>query len=151
MYASGKTLAFGLPAVARLISSRQANAVSSQTDASSKPSKKHKGKSKSKSRVSVLVLAPTRELALQTHETFSSLGETFNLKSVALYGGVDKEPQRRALMEESAAMVVGTPGRILDLLNEGACDFSGCVTSFMKMPLKANRNLLIVAFFIIQS
>ena len=73
----------------------------------------------------MLVLAPTRELAIQTHETFSQLGEPHGLKSVALFGGVDKAPQRRALNEEGATMVVGTPGRILDLINEGACDLSG--------------------------
>ena len=52
------------------------------------------------------------------------------MASVAVFGGVDKEPQRRALQDVNAAMVVGTPGRILDLINEGACDLSGYVQMF---------------------
>ena len=50
-----------------------------------------------------------------------------------MYGGVDKEPQRKALAAKNAAMVVGTPGRIIDLLNEGACDLSGYVTMSMRI------------------
>lgn len=112
---SGKTLAFGIPALSNISKSR-ADLVSK------KKSKSNRGE---KAQIVVLAVAPTRELALQTHDTFTELGKPFGLTSVALYGGVDKEPQRRALLEESAAMVVGTPGRILDLINEGSCDLSG--------------------------
>ena len=73
----------------------------------------------------MLVLAPTRELAIQTHETLVGLGKPFGLSSVALYGGVPKEGQKSALKESGAAFIAGTPGRILDLVNEGACDLSG--------------------------
>ena len=72
-----------------------------------------------------MVLAPTRELAIQTHDTLTALGNSFGLTSVALYGGVPKDGQKAALRESGAAFVVGTPGRILDLMNEGACDLSG--------------------------
>ena len=110
---SGKTLAFGLPLLARL--------VASPTD------KKTKGTT-----VSALVMAPTRELAIQTHETLEKLGEPFGIASVAVYGGVDKGPQIKALKNmnkggKTTRVVVGTPGRILDLVNEGACDLSRCV------------------------
>lgn len=108
---SGKTLAFGVPIVARLIQSDQ--------KVSSNSSKRSK-----KSGISVLVLAPTRELALQTHETLNSLGAPFGISSVALFGGVDKDPQRRALADQTVVMAVGTPGRILDLMNEGTCNLS---------------------------
>ncbi|KAL5518481.1 DBP3 [Sanghuangporus vaninii] len=109
---SGKTLAFGIPAICRIVSN-QSN--------SSKPKK-----SKSKQgQISVLAVAPTRELALQTHETFRELGKPFGLTSIAVYGGVDKAPQRQALKDKSAAMIVGTPGRMLDLVNDGSCDLSG--------------------------
>ena len=105
---SGKTLAFGLPALARLV-------------ASPLPKDK-KSKGKGTTSVSVLVVAPTRELALQTHETLEKLGEPLGIASVAVFGGVDKGAQIKAL--KGARIVVGTPGRILDLVNEGACDLS---------------------------
>ena len=112
---SGKTLAFGLPALARLLGSPI-----------------DKKQAKGTTTVSVLVLAPTRELAIQTHETLEKLGEPFGIASVAVYGGVDKGPQIKALKNmnkggKTTRVVVGTPGRILDLVNEGACDLSRCV------------------------
>lgn len=113
---SGKTLAFGVPAVSKLVGSMG-------VEGTFKPSKKSKGKKSSKS-VQILAVAPTRELAIQTHDTFSELGKPFGLTSVAVFGGVDKGPQRLALREASAAMVVGTPGRILDLIDEGVLDLS---------------------------
>ncbi|KAJ3562879.1 hypothetical protein NP233_g9305 [Leucocoprinus birnbaumii] len=110
---SGKTLAFGIPALSRLIQQ-------------SPP------KSKKQSTVSVLVVAPTRELAIQTHDTLSALGKPFGIASVAVFGGVPKDPQIQMLKNASKAkdgmvtrIVVGTPGRILDLMQEGACDLSG--------------------------
>ena len=106
---SGKTLAFGLPALVRLANEAQ-------------PAQK---KSKKGGAVSVLVVAPTRELALQTHETLEKLGEPLGIASVAVFGGVDKGAQIKAL--KGARIVVGTPGRILDLVNDGACDLSRCV------------------------
>ncbi|OBZ79116.1 ATP-dependent RNA helicase DBP3 [Grifola frondosa] len=107
---SGKTLAFGLPALARLISAGE--------------SKKQKGTT-----VSVLVMAPTRELAIQTHETLLALGEPFGIASVAVFGGVDKAPQIKTLKNankdgKTTRIIVGTPGRILDLVNDGACDLT---------------------------
>ncbi|KAH9891302.1 P-loop containing nucleoside triphosphate hydrolase protein [Cubamyces lactineus] len=108
---SGKTLAFGLPALARLLKTQ-------------KVAKKQKG-----STVSVLVVAPTRELAIQTHETLEKLGEPFGIASVAVFGGVDKGPQIKTLKNankdgKTTRIIVGTPGRILDLVNDGACDLS---------------------------
>ncbi|KAI0073752.1 DEAD-domain-containing protein [Panus rudis PR-1116 ss-1] len=116
---SGKTLAFGLPALARLISTKYTH---------TKPV--------------ALVLAPTRELAIQTHDTLSALGEPFGIRSVALFGGVDKNGQIQLLKNSSGKkggkgksknvsgnepvtrIIVGTPGRILDLINDGVCDLS---------------------------
>ncbi|KAL5534728.1 hypothetical protein ACEPAG_1192 [Sanghuangporus baumii] len=109
---SGKTLAFGIPAICRIVNNQS----------NSSKSKKSKPK---QGRISVLAVAPTRELALQTHETFSDLGKPFGLTSIAVYGGVDKAPQRQALKDKSAAMIVGTPGRMLDLVEDGSCDLSG--------------------------
>ncbi|KAI8983189.1 P-loop containing nucleoside triphosphate hydrolase protein [Trametes punicea] len=109
---SGKTLAFGLPALARLLKTTP------------KESKKQNGTT-----VSVLVMAPTRELAIQTHETLEKLGAPFGIASVAVFGGVDKGPQIKTLKNankngKTTRIIVGTPGRILDLVNDGACDLS---------------------------
>ncbi|KAJ7102538.1 P-loop containing nucleoside triphosphate hydrolase protein [Mycena belliarum] len=110
---SGKTLAFGIPALARLITSPQPDDGGST--------------------ISVLVVAPTRELAIQTHETLNALGAPLGIASVAVFGGVPKEPQVRMLRNLNRAkippgpttrVVVGTPGRILDLVQEGVCDLS---------------------------
>ena len=67
--------------------------------------------------VAVLVLAPTRELAMQSEEVCAKAGKPIGLKSVCVYGGVDKKPQRLAL-KEGARVVVATPGRLLDLASE---------------------------------
>ncbi|KAJ6573894.1 P-loop containing nucleoside triphosphate hydrolase protein [Mycena vulgaris] len=108
---SGKTLAFGIPALARLITA---------------PPPDDGG-----STISVLVVAPTRELAIQTHDTLSALGAPLGIASVAVFGGVPKEPQVRMLRNmnkgkggATTRVVVGTPGRILDLVQEGVCDLS---------------------------
>ena len=46
------------------------------------------------------------------------------MRSVAVYGGVNKDDQRKVLNEVGAAMVVGTPGRAIDLMEERVCDLS---------------------------
>lgn len=81
-------------------------------------------------------MAPTRELALQTHETLEALGAPFGMVSVAVFGGVPKYAQIEALRNlsrekgtkkgkaKTTRIIVGTPGRILDLINDGACDLS---------------------------
>ncbi len=87
------------------------------------------------STVTTLDVAPTRELAIQTHETLLALGKPFHIASVAVFGGVPKEPQVRMLKNANKAkdgmttrIIVGTPGRILDLMQEGVCDLSECVS-----------------------
>ena len=87
--------------------------------------------------MSILVVAPTRELAIQTHETLSTLGKPFSIASVAVFGGVPKEPQVKMLKNASKGkdgmvtrIIVGTPGRLLDLMQEGVCDLSGCAYLF---------------------
>ena len=94
---SGKTLAFGIPALARLLSSNSAE----------------KGPR-------ALVLAPTRELALQTHDALSALKA---VPCAVAFGGVDKSQQARSI--KGAQVVVGTPGRILDLIGDGGLVLAG--------------------------
>lgn len=107
---SGKTLAFGIPALAQLIAL---------------PTKLKKKESS----ISVLVVAPTRELAIQTHDALSALGAPFGIASVAVFGGVPKDQQIKALTNGNTdgkitRIVVGTPGRIIDLVHDGVCDLS---------------------------
>ena len=70
----------------------------------------------------VLVLAPTRELALQIHENFTALGCKTGIRSAAVYGGVNQVPQVKNLRQ--ATVVVACPGRLLDLMNQGLADLS---------------------------
>jgi len=73
-------------------------------------------------RVRALVLAPTRELAEQTHEAIGTLGSRTGLKSVTIYGGVGFNPQVDRL--KRAEIVVACPGRLLDHINHGTVDLS---------------------------
>ena len=66
-----------------------------------------------------LVLAPTRELALQTQDTFEELGRESRVVSTVAYGGVGLEPQIEAL-RRNPDVLVATPGRLLDLLHRRA-------------------------------
>ncbi|KAF9017587.1 P-loop containing nucleoside triphosphate hydrolase protein [Hymenopellis radicata] len=106
---SGKTLAFGIPALAKLIANPP-----------------------SKDGITTLVLAPTRELAMQTHDQLVEIGKPFGIGSVAVYGGAPKDSQIRLLQNVdkkkngiTTRIVVGTPGRILDLIGDGACELGG--------------------------
>ncbi|XP_061351988.1 DEAD-box ATP-dependent RNA helicase 53, mitochondrial-like [Gastrolobium bilobum] len=94
---TGKTLAFGIPILDKII---QFNA-------------KH-GRGRDPS---ALVLAPTRELARQVEKEFNEAAP--NLDSICLYGGMPISQQMRQL-DYGVDIAVGTPGRIIDLLNRGS-------------------------------
>ncbi|WP_309126526.1 DEAD/DEAH box helicase [Kocuria sp.] len=101
---TGKTAAFAIPALSRLAELADVNGVSRDTQ--------------------VLVLAPTRELALQVGEAFSSYAthlEDFTVLPV--YGGSPYGPQLAGL-RRGAQVVVGTPGRVIDHLKKGSLDLS---------------------------
>ncbi len=68
-----------------------------------------------------LVLCPTREIALQTHEFFAAAGSSLGLRSVCLIGGVKIQPQIQRLRKGVDA-VVATPGRLLDHMERGSLD-----------------------------
>ncbi len=95
---TGKTAAFALPVLQRLLENKAAR----------------------RGPVRVLVLAPTRELALQIHESFVQLGKQTGLRSAAVFGGVGLGPQIKAL--RNAAIAVACPGRLLDLMQRGVAD-----------------------------
>ena len=66
-----------------------------------------------------LVLAPTRELAIQIQEQTSKFGRTSRISNTCIYGGVPKGPQQQAL-SKGVEIVIATPGRLLDHLEVGA-------------------------------
>jgi ATP-dependent RNA helicase RhlE len=70
-----------------------------------------------------LVLAPTRELALQVEESVRVYGRHWGVRSVAIYGGVGFAPQANAL-RRGVDLVVATPGRLLDHLGQRTIDLS---------------------------
>merc|ERR1712054_497144 len=67
----------------------------------------------------VLVLAPTRELAIQIQEEASKFGHSSRIKSTCVYGGVPRGPQIRDL-RNGVEIVIATPGRLIDMLECGA-------------------------------
>lgn len=74
-----------------------------------------------------LVLAPTRELALQLLESFEPLGAATGLVSTTVFGGVSQNAQVKAL-QRGVDVLVACPGRLLDLLEQGHVDLSGVET-----------------------
>jgi ATP-dependent RNA helicase DBP3 len=69
----------------------------------------------------MLVLAPTRELAMQSQKVLEEFGQVVNLTSAVIYGGVPKPPQKDVL-RKGVDCIVCTPGRLKDLINEGSCN-----------------------------
>ncbi|HEQ71365.1 MAG TPA: DEAD/DEAH box helicase [Spirochaetia bacterium] len=74
--------------------------------------------------VKALVLTPTRELAVQIGESFETYGKNLYLKTTVIYGGVGYVPQKDAL-RRGVDVLVATPGRLLDLLEQRAVILSG--------------------------
>merc|ERR1719189_2820195 len=109
---SGKTLAFSIPAFAH---------IRHRLD-------KEQGKKYLKRKgPMMLVVAPTRELAQQSQDVVEAAGKMCGIRSVSVYGGVSKDSQRRALSANGNLpyeIVVATPGRLIDLMEEGSCDLS---------------------------
>ncbi|MEM8737325.1 MAG: DEAD/DEAH box helicase [Planctomycetota bacterium] len=106
---TGKTAAFALPTLHRL-----------HTQPShSTGQKPPKGKRLPR----CLVLAPTRELAGQIADSFRDYGQRLPLTGCVVYGGVNQNPQVRKL-ERGVDILVATPGRLLDLMNQGHVDLS---------------------------
>ncbi|MBL0218818.1 MAG: DEAD/DEAH box helicase [Myxococcales bacterium] len=98
---TGKTAAFALPILQRL-----ANQPTIQ--ARSRP-------------IRCLVLTPTRELASQIGESFSTYGKNLPLRNTVIFGGVGMDAQKQAL-RSGMDILVATPGRLLDLMGQGLVD-----------------------------
>jgi superfamily II DNA/RNA helicase len=97
---SGKTLAFGIPAMTRIAAS---------------------GSRREPMRPRGLVLVPTRELANQVLASLEPLGAALGLRTTVVFGGVRQGPQVTAL-RKGVDVLVATPGRLEDLINQGLCD-----------------------------
>ena len=70
-----------------------------------------------------LVLSPTRELATQIADSFRTYGRGSRLRDVVIYGGVNQNPQVR-LLQQGVDLIIATPGRLLDLTQQGWVDLS---------------------------
>ncbi len=91
---TGKTAAFALPLLEMLL------------------------QGKLQGRPAALILAPTRELAMQTDEAIRSFGKHLRIRCATVLGGVNEKPQIDAL-RRGVDIVVATPGRLLDLMSQG--------------------------------
>ncbi|NTV65793.1 MAG: DEAD/DEAH box helicase [Oscillochloris sp.] len=99
---TGKTAAFVLPILHRLLHTRQSG-------------------------TQALIITPTRELAEQINDAIHDLGKGTGLRSVPIYGGVGMEPQERAL-RAGVEIVVACPGRLLDHMGRGTTRLNGVQT-----------------------
>ena len=72
----------------------------------------------------VLVLSPTRELATQIAKSFATYGRHTGLRQVVVYGGVNQNPQVKGI-RDGVDILVATPGRLLDLLNQRLVSLGG--------------------------
>jgi len=73
-------------------------------------------------RVHAMILTPTRELAIQVEENIQHYAKHLNMSSMAMYGGIDSEPQKQRLIE-GVDILVATPGRLLDMYTSRAIHF----------------------------
>tara|TARA_S200000501_G_scaffold268518_1_gene252213 strand:+ start:960 stop:2330 length:1371 start_codon:yes stop_codon:yes gene_type:complete len=80
-------------------------------------------KTQGKRHIKALILSPTRELAAQIGERFSVYGENLDIRHKVIFGGVNQNPQVRAL-QKGIDVLVATPGRLLDLINQGHIDIT---------------------------
>ncbi|WP_183098327.1 DEAD/DEAH box helicase [Nocardioides pelophilus] len=103
---TGKTLAFGIPVIQRSVAPGDPDYIEIP-----------QGKPQA------LIVAPTRELAIQVSNDLHLASRGRGMRVLTIYGGVGYEPQLEAL-ESGVDIVVGTPGRLLDLANRKALDLS---------------------------
>jgi len=95
---TGKTAAFAIPIIEKLHTKKQAQS--------------------RKDGIKVLVMVPTRELALQINEVFEELVTGTRVKTFCVHGGVEQDPQIKKL-EKGLDVLIATPGRMFDLVSQG--------------------------------
>ena len=106
---TGKTLGFGIPLLQRMVVPANPEYADLPADAQGKPQ--------------ALVVCPTRELGLQVATDIERAGRLKGVRVLAIYGGRAYEPQIEAL-QNGIDVIVGTPGRIIDLANRRDLDLS---------------------------
>lgn len=94
---TGKTAAFAIPIIQQIYNDKKSL--------------------KGKRTIKAVILAPTRELAIQIEENFVAYARHTNIKSLVIFGGVSQNPQVKAL-KEGVDILIATPGRMLDLYNQ---------------------------------
>ncbi|KAJ3090847.1 RNA-dependent ATPase [Physocladia obscura] len=104
---SGKTIAFGIPAMLYIMNKLASTKVSGSP----------------KRKIQALVMSPTRELAMQIQDTFEKFSKASGLTSICLYGGASKYDQKQ-LLRSGPDIVVATPGRLMDFMGESECDLT---------------------------
>ncbi|MDY0892237.1 DEAD/DEAH box helicase [Frigoribacterium sp. CFBP9030] len=109
---SGKTIAFGAPLVEKLMENNGAKG--------RKPGRKPRA----------LILAPTRELAMQIDRTVQPIARSVGLFTTQVYGGVPQARQVGAI-NRGVDIIIGTPGRIEDLIDQGRLDLSEVVITVL--------------------
>ena len=111
---TGKTAAFALPTLQRL---------GKKSDNQNRSNVVNNNSKQLLRRVRVLVLSPTRELAIQIGDSFNIYGKYTGLRSTVIYGGVGQNPQVKKL-QQGVDIIVATPGRLLDLIRQGHINLS---------------------------
>jgi len=106
---TGKTAAFLIALFNRLLTEPDAGAGAASPDAPKSGAPR------------AIVIAPTRELAVQIHSDAEGIGKYTGLKIAIVFGGVDYEKQRR-ILEDGIDVLIGTPGRIIDYFKQGVFD-----------------------------
>src|SRR5688572_11150229 len=104
---TGKTLAFAIPVIQRAVAPHDPDY--DQLAAPGKPQ--------------ALIVTPTRELTIQVAKDIDTASAKRGTRNLTIYGGVPYEPQLE-MLKSGVDIVVGTPGRLLDLANRGALDLS---------------------------
>ncbi|MBF0455041.1 MAG: DEAD/DEAH box helicase [Magnetococcales bacterium] len=110
---TGKTAAFLVATLARLNGASTLETLKAMRD---DPDKQAKPKGVSRPRA--LLIAPTRELAIQIEQDAHTLGAHTGLSIHAVYGGVDYEKQRERLIQGGVDILIGTPGRLIDYFKQ---------------------------------
>ena len=119
---TGKTAAFALPTLQRLACTTPGGEHSTgEAPAGGAPAGNAQRQGPRPLRC--LVLAPTRELAAQIEKSFNTYGRFLGLRVAVVHGGVSQVPQVRAL-QRGVDILVATPGRLLDLMNQHVADLS---------------------------
>lgn len=117
---TGKTAAFVIPLIDRILKSRNAPAAESMSE-EQKAFQTKRAFPDWRAQNFILILVPTRELAEQVYENVSKLGEASGVRGFAVYGGTGYDKQKEAV-KNGVEFIVATPGRLIDLYKEHVVD-----------------------------